>query len=122
MKGGEKVVHPNKFFKEADLMTGIDTFEIFDGDLKEKLSELHPLNFIKTKITLPVYQITMSYFTDNGNFKKSDKYMVMDNTDEDEFSDMWADMFTRDYAEKYHLKDLQILDMKHICDAVLPIG
>ena len=42
-------MHPNKFFKETNLRTGIDTFEIFDGDLKQKLSELHPLNFIKTK-------------------------------------------------------------------------
>ena len=115
-------MHPNKFFKEVNLRTAIDTVEIFDGGLKDKLSELHPLNFIKTKITLPVYQITMSYFTDIGNYKKADKYMVMDNPDENEFSDMWSDMFTRDYAEKYHLKDLQILDIKHICDAVLPIG
>lgn len=115
-------MHPSKFFKEVNLRTGIDTFEIFDEDLKGKLSELHPLNFIKTKITLPVYQITMSYFTDNGNYKKTNKYMVMDNPGEDEFSDMWSDMFSRDYAEKYHLKDLKILDMKHICDAVLPIG
>ena len=115
-------MHPNKFFKEVSLRTDIDTVEIFDKGLKDKLSELHPLNFIKTKITLPVYQITMSYFTDNGNYKKTDKYMVMDNPGENEFSDMWSDMFARDYAEKYHLKDLQILDMKHICDAVLPIG
>ena len=115
-------MHPNKFFKETNLRTDIDTFEIFDGDLKQKLSELHPLNFIKTKVTLPVYQITMSYLTENGNYKETDKYMVMDNLSEDEYSDFWADMFARDYAEKYHLKDLHILDMKHICDAVLPIG
>lgn len=115
-------MHPNKFFKEVNLRIKIDTVEIFDEDLKERLSELHPLNFIKVKVTLPVYQITMSYFTDNGNYKKSDKYMVMDNPSEDEFSDIWSDMFVRDYAQKYHLKDLQILDIKHICDAVLPIG
>lgn len=115
-------MHPNKFFTEANLRTGIDTFEVFDGDLKKKLSELHPLNFIKTKVTLPVYQITMSYFTDNGNYKETDKYMVMDNLADAEYSDMWSDMFARDYAEKYRLKDLQILNIEHICDAVLPIG
>lgn len=117
-------MHPNKFFKEVSLRTGVDTFEVFDGNLKEKLSELHPLNFIKTNVTLPVYQVTMSYINDNGNYKKSNKYMVMDNPikDEDNFDDMLADMFSRDYAEKYHLKNLQILDMKYICDAVLPIG
>lgn len=115
-------MHPNKFFKEVNLRTGIDTVEIFDRNLKEKLSELHPLNFIKTNVTLPVYQITMSYLTENGNYKESDKYMVMNDPSEDEFSDMWSDMFARDYAEKYNLKDLHILDIKHICDAVLPIG
>lgn len=115
-------MHPNKFFKEVSLRTGIDTFEIFDGDLKEKLSELHPLNFIKTKVTLPVYQVTIGYSTHNGNYKKSDKYMVMNNIDENEFSDVWSDMFVKDYEEKYHLKDMKILNIKYICDAVLPIG
>ena len=68
-------MHPNKFFNEVNLRTGIDTFEIFDGDLKQKLSELHPLNFIKTKITLPIYQIKICYFTDSGNYKKANKYI-----------------------------------------------
>ena len=115
-------MHPNKFFKETNLRTGIDTFEIFDGDLKKKLSELHPLNFIKTKVTLPIYQITMSYLTDKGNYKETDKYMVMDSSFEEEYSDMWSEMFANDYGKKYNLKDLQVLDIKHICDAVLPIG
>ena len=35
---------------------------------------------------------------------------------------MWSEMFANDYGEKYNLKDLQVLDIKHICDAVLPIG
>lgn len=115
-------MHPNKFFNEVNLRTGIDTFEIFDGDLKQKLSELHPLNFIKTKITLPIYQIKICYFTDSGNYKKANKYMVMDNSFEEEYCDSWSEMFLKDYSEKYNLKDLEILEIIHICDAVLPIG
>jgi hypothetical protein len=115
-------VHPNKFFNEVNLRTGIDTFEIFDNDLKAKLSELHPLNFIKTNITLPVYEVVISYTTSNGNYKKTSKYMVLNNTDEDELSDMYSDMLVRDYTQKYNLKNCQISEIKHICDAVLQIG
>ena len=115
-------MHPNKFFNEVGIRTGIDVFEIYDDELKNKLENLHPLNFIKTQITLPVYQVTISYFNNNGNYKELNKYMIMNNPVDEEYGDMWADMFTRDYADKYHLHDLKILDMKHICDAVLPIG
>lgn len=117
-------MHPNRFFKEVDCRTGIDVFEIFDKDLKHKLSELHPMNFIKTKITLPVYKVTVSYLTDNNNYKKLDKYMITDSPidEEDSYEDMWADMFSKDYSENHHLKNLQVLDISHICDAVLPIG
>ena len=117
-------MHPNKFFKETNLRTGIDTFEIFDNDLKNKLSELHPKNFIKTKVTLPVYKVIMSYKTDKGNYKEAEKYMIMDNpTDGEEcYEDCWADMLSRDYCDEHGMDDVNILEVQHICDAVLPIG
>ena len=117
-------MHPNKFFKEVNLRTGIDTFEIFDGGLKNKLSELHPMNFIKTKVTLPVYRVWLSYETDKGNYKESEKYMVMDNpVDEEEcYEDFWADMLSRDYCDEHGMKNVCVLEIQHICDAVLPIG
>lgn len=117
-------MHPSKFFKETNLRTSIDTFEIFDSELKEKLQNLHPMNFIKTKVTLPVYRVLVSYETDNGNYKKSEKYMVMDNpVDESEsYEEFWADMLAKDYADSHGLKNVDILEVLHICDAVLPIG
>lgn len=116
-------MHPSKFFKEVGLRTGVDTFEVFDDDLKQKLMQIHPMNFIKTRVTLPVYKVVMSYDTDKGNRKETEKYMVMDSSSsEDIYEDMWADMFGHDYAKEHGLNNLQILDVSHICDAVLPIG
>lgn len=48
--------------------------------------------------------------------------MVLDNIIENEHSDSWVDIFARDYAEKYKLHNMKVLDMKYICDAVLQIG
>ena len=117
-------MHPSKFFKEVYVKTGLDVVEIFDNDLKHELTELHPMNFIKTKITLPVYKVTVGYYTVNGNYNKSNKYMVMDNPIDDNecLDDVWADIYARDYADDHHLKNMQIIDITHICDAVLPIG
>ena len=58
-------MHPSKFFKETSLRTGIDTFEIFDKDLRQKLMQIHPLNFIKTKVTLPVYKVIVKVIVNN---------------------------------------------------------
>ena len=54
-------MHPSKFFEECSIRTGIDVVEVYDGDLKEKLKNVHPKNFLKTQIALPVYKITISY-------------------------------------------------------------
>lgn len=119
-------MHPSKFFKETNLRTGIDTFEIFDEDLRQKLMQIHPLNFIKTKITLPVYKVLVSYETPKGNFKEIEKYMVMDSpVDKQEgeyYNEIWAEMFTEDYGKEHSMKNMKVLDVSHICDAVLPIG
>lgn len=118
------MLHPSEFFKWCIIRTGIDTFEIFNDSLKQKLVNLHPKNFIKTRITHPIYEITISYETGYGNLKTSKKYMVADSLDEDEFSDVWIDIFIKDYEtdHKEAIKSIKILDVKHIADAVLQIG
>ena len=45
-------MHPSEFFDNCSIQTGIDTLEIYDDDLKNKLKSIHPKNFLKTKITL----------------------------------------------------------------------
>lgn len=118
-------MHPSKFFENCGIRTGIDTFEIFDNDLKEELKNIHPKNFLKTKITLPVYKINLSYITEKGNYKIVDRYAVMDSEDDDEYFDFWIDMFLRDYNNmnpKHKMTECRINSIERICEAVLPIG
>lgn len=118
-------MHPSRFFKEVFCRTGLDVFEIFDDDLNKKLQSVHPLNFIKTKINLPVYEIKMEYDTDNDNHKSVSRYMVMDSPFDEEYADCWADMYCRDYNCAHpdrKMKNLEITKVERVCDAVLPIG
>ena len=96
-------MHPSEFFKNCSLRTGIDVFEIYDSDLKEKLRNIHPKNFLKTKITLP----------------------VMDSSADDEYFDFWLDMFMRDYNNdnpNHKMVNCEINNIERLCEAVLPIG
>ena len=50
---------------------------------------------------------------------------MLNSKEENEYSDFWLDMFVRDYNNEnpdHPMKDCEILDMKYIGDAVLPIG
>lgn len=118
------MLHPSKFFEWCAIRTGIDVFEIFDEELRQKLINIHPRNFIKTKITHPVYKVTVSYETGKGNCKTSKKYMILDSPSESEYNDFWADMFVRDYEanNKEVIKNIQILSVQFIGGAVLQIG
>lgn len=118
------MLHPSKFFEWCGIRTGIDVFEIFDNDLKKKLMKIHPRNFIKSKLELPVYKVSVGYETEKGNYKESEKYMILNNTGEQEYDDMWADMFARDYeAEcKSSIKNIEVLNVEFVGDAVLQIG
>ena len=44
------MLHPSKFFEWCAIRTGIDVFEIFDDNLKKRLMNIHPKNFIKSKL------------------------------------------------------------------------
>lgn len=118
------MLHPSKFFEWCFIRTGIDSFELISENLRQKLINIHPKNFIKSKITHPIYEITVSYETKHGKYKKLKKYMIGDSTEEDELSDVWIDIYIRDYKEKYKdtIKNIKILDVKYIADAVLQIG
>lgn len=118
------MLHPNKFFDLCTIRTSIDTFEIFDDNLKKKLMNIHPQNFIKTKLELPIYKVLVGYETHKDNYKKSEKYMILNNNDEKEYDDMWADMFARDYEteHKESIKNIEVLNVEFVGDAVLQIG
>ncbi|MFG6378347.1 MAG: hypothetical protein K1W19_08545 [Lachnospiraceae bacterium] len=118
------MLHPSKFFEWCAIRIGFDTLEIFDNDLKKKLMNIHPKNFIKSKLELPVYKVCVSYETERGNYKESEKYMILNNSGEKEYDDMWADMFARDYETEHEesIKNIKVLYVDFIGDAVLPIG
>lgn len=118
-------MHPSEFFENCSLRTGIDTFEIFDEYLKQKLKSIHPKNFLKTKITLPVYKINLSYVTEKGNYKTVDRYTVMDSESDDEYVDFWIDMFIRYYNKdnpNHKMTKCEVNSIERICEAVLPLG
>lgn len=118
-------MHPSEFFENCSLRTGIDTFEFFDEDLKQKLKNIHPKNFLKTKITLPVYKINLSYVTEKGNYKTVDRYTVMDSKLDDEDIDFWTSMFVRDYNKdnpNHKMTKCEVNSIERICEAVLPLG
>ena len=50
------MLHPSKFFEWCAIRTGIDVFEIFDDSLKKKLMNIHPRNFIKSKLKGVLYE------------------------------------------------------------------
>lgn len=118
-------MHPSKFFDECAIRTSIDTVEIYDEGLRQDLKQVHPKNFLKTKIELPVYEITLSYLTDKDNYKKITRYAVMDSANDEEYIDMWVDMFVRDYNEnnpQHKMINCDVLDIQLLGQAVLPIG
>lgn len=118
------MLHPSRFFELCSIRTGIDVFEIFDDCLKKKLMNIHPKNFIKSKLEFPVYKVYVGYETDKGNYKEAEKYMILNNSHEQEYDDMWADMFARDYESEHKtsIKDIRVLDVEYVGDAVLQIG
>lgn len=62
-------MHPNRFFDECSIRSGVDTVEVFDEELRAKLKNTHPKNFIKTRIELPIYEIKLEYFTEKEIIK-----------------------------------------------------
>jgi len=121
-------VHPNEFFGIVACKTGFDVVEVFDQDLQEQLKNVHPMNFIKSNLEFPVYKIHVSYTTKNENYKETDRYMILgtEHIDSpDEYSDYWAEMACEDYNRKHPnnpMKDVNILSIEHICNAVLSVG
>ncbi len=124
-------MHPSKFFEEVGCRTHMDVFEQYDPYVKEQLKNVHPLNFIKTRVTLPVFKITISYRTIKGNLRHTEKYIVLDNShleSSDSFNfyvesnvQMECDSYNSAHP-KNPMLDYMIKNIEFVCDAVLPIG
>ena len=124
-------MHPSKFFDEVGCRTSIDVFEQYDPYIKETLKNVHPLNFIKTRVTLPVFKITISYQTIKGNQRSTVKYIVLDNShleSADSFN-YYVEANVKMECDSYNLAhsknpmlNYMIDKIEFVCDAVLPIG
>lgn len=124
-------MHPSKFFEEVGCRTHMDVFEQYDPYVKEQLKNVHPLNFIKTRVTLPVFKVIISYSTIKGNLRNTEKYIVLDNShleSADSFNyyiesnvRMECDSYNIDHP-KNPMLDYMIKNIEFVCDAVLPIG
>ena len=119
------MLHPSKFFEWCAIRPGGgNVFEIFDDNLKKRLMNIHPKNFVRSKLELPVYKVLLGYNTGKGNYKESEKYMLLNNRFEKEYVDMLADMSARDYELEHNksVKNIEVLSVDFIGDAVLQIG
>lgn len=120
-------MHPRDLLQNCHLRTQVDSngIEVFDSELLETLKNIHPLNFLKTKLEFPTYKITVGYKTEKGNYRTAEKYAVFNSPLDDEYSDMWVNMFIQDYNKdhpQHKMVDCKILSMQKLGDIVLPIG
>ena len=118
-------MHPSKFFNECFCRVGFDVVEIYNEDLREKLMNTHPKNFLVNTIRLPVQEIEISYYTNQGNYKRAKRYAVLDNSVGEEYIDFLLDMNIREYNTanpNHQMLNCKIINMAPICTAVLSIG
>lgn len=120
-------MHPNKFFKEVDCRISISLGEVFDQRLKEKLEREHPLNFLESRIIVPLYSIKMEYETIHNHFKSGEKFMIMEQVYDENgehiiYAEIQAEWRLQQYAEKHNLKNARVISTDPLCDIVLSIG
>lgn len=94
---------------------------------RQFFKNLHPSQFLNSRIVIPVYEITCSYMTRRGNIRTAHKYMFLYQEHEDvEFE---IDMAFRDWVENLNhdkpyrgISNAEILEIKPIAYAQLSIG
>lgn len=124
-------MHPSKFFNEVYFKTSDWDFGCISNDgIHEKLSKIHPMNFIKTSVELPVFEVDVSYDTNRNNRKTSTKIMVMNSCfgDDDDWEMCASIMAENEIAKrnlqypKSELKNFKVEAVRYLAMAVLPIG
>ena len=99
-------------------------FVNFDENQKKRVMNIQPMKLFRSKLEHPVYKVLLGYNTGKGNYKESEKYMLLNNRYEKEYVDMLADMSARDYELEHNksVKNIEVLSVDFIGDAVLQIG
>lgn len=123
-------MHPSKIISESDCRVSIELGNIFDNRLKEKLMNLHPKNFIKSNIVLPLYEISIEYDTVNNNHRVGKRYMIANTPIDDKgdqicFMDFETEYLLEQFNEEHPEKqmiNLKVENVECICELVLQIA
>lgn len=92
---------------------------------REKLKEMHPMQMLSTKLTLPLYQIPFSYVTLRGNYRQAKKYAFFTEHSEVDFE---AELLLKDWILEENrrkpyrrISNVQILEVQKIAYGILEI-
>ena len=119
-------MHPTNFFNEVDCVS----YEAIQPAIKEELQGIHPLNFICSRISIPVYGVEISYLTSKGNHKTAKKHLMInsDMSDGLDSIDYYIEVMVQRHVETYKqhpykpMLDVSIGAITRKCDAVLNVG
>lgn len=119
------MLHPNKFFSTV-MINNCNSMPI--QDMRQKLIDTHPLNFLKSQIEIPVYKVKLIYETHKNNLKISEKIFLPNvcsggvKKDTEYNLEFLINKSIEEYKKDHTLKYVQIIDINHICDVVLQFG
>lgn len=71
-----KIVHPSKFFDEAKILDKDIRIIGADEDIVNVLKNIHPMNWIGSDVNFQIVKISISYDTNKGNRRVSEKYSI----------------------------------------------
>lgn len=123
-------MHPSKIIQESDCRISFELGGVCDNRLKEKLMGIHPKNFIKSDIVLPLYEVSIAYDTINDNHREGKRYIIANSPiDKDGDQICFMDFEARHMLESYNedhpdkpMTSLEVMDVECICELVLRIA
>ena len=114
------------FTNECNVSTENEVIKILITDLQEQcyindsimdeFKTCHPKQIISTEIPIPIWRIKYSYYTQRGNPKTANKYLLRDES-EWEVVDVEFNNYIKSYNEKNperQLSNVKILDIEFI--------
>ena len=99
-------MHPSRFFEEAKILDKDIRIVGADNDVVTLLKSIHPMNWIGSDVNFQIVKITVSYDTNKGNRKITEKYSIQD-------LDMSGDDDPEMFAEIQAQSDIQHFLLRH---------
>lgn len=118
------MLHPNKFFNNVSIQNCND---VSKQDVRKKLMNTHPLNFLESQIKLHIYKVKLVYRTHMENLRTSEKIIVTNicpggETDTKNSFESLINRSVEKYRRDHTLKYIEVVEVHHVCDVVLQIG